>query len=146
MGAVPPDKFGALIAKYAATVKRDIRQTVRAVAFEWFSGVIKRTPLDSGRMRGNWITSACAPSYSIIDRADESAAITEAKNNIDPYGVTYMTNNLPYAERREKEGGEPVKGIKRKPFQYGQGRGGGFIEEELKRVTQNMERIVKHGS
>jgi len=146
MSTVPPDGFEDLMSAYAAAVNRDYAQAVRAVASEWFSGVIRRTPVaekNGGRMRGNWLTSAGAPNFSVTDRTDESGALADAHNNIDPFGVTYLTNNLPYAERREHEGGRPVVGSKRNPFQYGKGVGGGFVEEELKRVMSNVERIVK---
>jgi hypothetical protein len=144
MRTVTPDGFEDLMVAYAAAVGRDYAQAVRAVGFEWFAGVIRRTKPDTGRMRGNWLTSAGAPNFSVTDRTDESGALADARNNIDPFGVTYLTNNLPYAERREHEGFAPVVGSKRNPFQYGQGVGGGFVEEELTRVVQNMERIVKN--
>jgi hypothetical protein len=146
MKIVTPDKFGQLMDDFAATVQQDYSRATRAVALEWFSGVIRRTPVDTGRMRGNWLTTSGTPNYSVTDRTDEGAAISEARNNIDPLGITYMTNNLPYAERREAEGGAPVTGSQRDPFQYGQGVGGGFIDEELARVVQNMEAIIANAA
>jgi len=134
MRAVKAENFADVMSKYADTVREDYAKTVRAVTIAWFSGVIKRTPVDTGLMRGNWLTSAGSPNYSVVSRKDISGALTELKNNLDPFGITYLTNNLSYAEQREREGGSPVY--------EGKGVGGNFVEEEFLRVKQNMEAII----
>jgi len=98
--------IGGIMRGYAEKFREDYATTVRALGLEWFKGVIMRTPVKEGRMRGNWLTSVGTPNYAVVDRLDKSgdAAKAEAESNFDPFGVTYMTNNLPYAERREAEG------------------------------------------
>jgi len=131
------DGFEETIGALAKTANDNYGKAARAIGIEWFSGVIMRTPRDEGRLAGNWLTSAGAPNYSQVARTDHNAAIAEVKENFDPFSTMYMTNNLPYAERREKEGGQPVKN--------GKGVGGNFVFEELERVIGNANRIIGGG-
>lgn len=60
-----------------------------------------------GRFRGNWQTSVGEPITATIERIDPSGAASTADVIAHMGGagkVTYMTNNLPYAERLEYEG------------------------------------------
>ena len=60
-----------------------------------------------GRFRGNWQTSVAEPITTTIDRIDPSgaAATADVMTSMGGAGaITYMTNNLPYAERLEYEG------------------------------------------
>ncbi|MCY1388625.1 hypothetical protein D9M71_34000 [compost metagenome] len=80
----------------------------RAATLELFSGVVKSTPVDTGRARGNWQTSVSAPAEGITDREDKggSKAIAEVNANT-PEGAgqeTFLSNNLPYIEILEHGG------------------------------------------
>lgn len=82
-------------------------QVIRAITLQLFSDVIERTPVDSGRLKGNWQVSIAAPITITTDRMDKSGKRTKkaAEKNIGGAGtITYMTNNLPYAYRIEYMG------------------------------------------
>ncbi len=77
-------------------------KTVRGVALELFSAIVLTTPVDTGRLRGNWQTSIENPSYGTLNRTDKtgSAAINEIETNAKIYKLNqtmYFTNNLDYA-------------------------------------------------
>ena len=72
----------------------------RTAALELFSSVIRSTPVDTGRARGNWQTSVGQPTPNEIDRDDKSGAqaLTEVQAKT-PEGAgqeVFLTNNLPY--------------------------------------------------
>jgi hypothetical protein len=77
----------------------------RTATLELFSGVIKATPVDTGRARGNWQTAVGSPAQAETDRVDKSGgeAIAEVESKT-PQGagqVTYLSNNLPYIDELE---------------------------------------------
>jgi hypothetical protein len=149
------NNFGREIAKYAQRTGKRIEQVVRAVAVQTLSGIVKDTPVDTGRLRGNWQTSAGTPIYTQIDREDKNGAtvIKEIVDNVNPRGVTYMTNNLPYAKRRNDEGGarymvERKNGIRQpRPenvpaISAGTGVNAGFVEKNMARIERNLKEAV----
>ncbi|UYA98770.1 hypothetical protein P9A53_gp26 [Xanthomonas phage vB_Xar_IVIA-DoCa6] len=79
----------------------------RASVLELFKLVIFSTPVDTGRLRGNWQTTINSPASAAIDRLDMGggAAMAEAVANLGSLtDVIWFTNNLPYAERIEYDG------------------------------------------
>jgi len=79
----------------------------RASVLELFKLVIYATPVDSGRLRGNWQTTVNTPATAEIERTDSNGglALAEAMANLGGLlDVVWFTNNLPYAERIEYDG------------------------------------------
>lgn len=79
----------------------------RASVLELFKLVIFATPIDTGRLRGNWQTTINSPATAAIGRTDPSGAavMAEAVANLGSLtDVVWFTNNLPYAERIEYDG------------------------------------------
>lgn len=79
----------------------------RAIGIELFNKIIMDTPVDTGRLAGNWQTSTAKPKGGELDTAGASEAITEAitvtsKSKFDD--DLYLANNLPYAAVIEYEG------------------------------------------
>ena len=75
---------------------------VHAVAFEAFSRVIMRTPVDTGRLRGNWFPSFGAFVGYSPDPPDPGGenTIRRMRSSVLSYpvgGIIYLTNSLPYA-------------------------------------------------
>lgn len=105
---------------------RDIvTEDVRATSLLLLTGLIKKTPVDTGRARGNWFLSIGSP----IKKEDNSRRAPEATSEgitvserIEPTDTAYITNNLPYIERLNEGHSEqaPAK----------------FIEMEILRVTK----------
>lgn len=81
----------------------------RSIALELFGSIIKDTPVDEGRLRGNWIATTAMPSTETLEVNDKSGAITINKMSrvvmgSKGEGSLFMTNNLPYAEVIEMGG------------------------------------------
>lgn len=101
------------------SVIKAIKETVKVVAIDLFSGVILSSPVGNqdlwsskykreyyvgGRFRSNWFLSFDSPSSQTTDstsdqqkRLSEIASISKLKYS----GSYVLTNNLPYAERLE---------------------------------------------
>lgn len=77
----------------------------RQATFQLFNAVQLRSPVDTGRFRGNWQVTSGAPAPGVRNTTDPTGAIasTEAAKalSIPVGGVVYFTNNLPYARRLE---------------------------------------------
>lgn len=95
------------MASIVSKVNRRIDTQIRKSTIELFSSVVKMTPVDTGRARGNWMPSITSP-------------ITEARDKKTPIGTTvineivsvvprnaghivWLSNNLPYIRKLEYE-------------------------------------------
>jgi len=95
--------FSGDIAAFADKAGESLDNTVRMVTLELFGSVIRSTPVDTGRARGNWQTTVGSPAGGELGIRSESAAIAELEQNCGKVGeVTYMANNLPYIKRLEE--------------------------------------------
>lgn len=99
------DKFRSDFAKFVAKAKGNASQVVRKVCIGLSTSVIKKSPVDTGRFRGNWFAGYSMPT-EITDRTDisgggsiEAATATALKLNMGD--TFYLVNNLPYAQRLE---------------------------------------------
>lgn len=81
---------------------------VRKICLDLVTGIVLKTPVDTGRARANWFTSIGSPSANVTNSTDPSGsssissalgAISNATGN-----VLWITNNLPYIYRLEFEG------------------------------------------
>jgi len=85
---------------------------IRAVFFQTFTEVVIKTPVDSGRARGNWFLSVSTPSNSVSTSENSSSSLREVSSI--PKSVfnkrIFLTNNLPYVGTLEYGGfPSPVK-------------------------------------
>ncbi|HET8791800.1 MAG TPA: hypothetical protein VFM75_11385 [Modicisalibacter sp.] len=94
---------------FSDVVKSDVNKRLRATALQALSGVIERSPVDSGAFRGNNMVSVGSPDDGYdLAKTDKngSAALGEGMTIIgrvrDAFSVIYVSNNLPYAERLEE--------------------------------------------
>lgn len=102
--------FAADIRRFTEKTEKGIDKTVRAITFALFREVIQRTPVDTGRLKGNWQTSVNAPVTTTIERTNGGAAIAEVITNGGGWGsTTFLSNNLPYAQRIEYDGWSHTK-------------------------------------
>lgn len=89
---------------------------LKRLAFEAFKRIIFKTPVDTGRLRGNWQASVGQPKTRELQRKDKPGQATLASglaalSDVPPGVVVWITNNLPYAERIESGyGAENVPG------------------------------------
>lgn len=94
--------FSGDIEAFARKSGESLDKTVRSVTIELGTAIIKGTPVDEGRAKGNWQTSTGAPKTGELDRTGDSASISELQQNAGGAGtVTYIANNLPYIYRLE---------------------------------------------
>ena len=92
--------FTAQLQAFTDVAIGNVEQVYRATAISLFTRVIRRTPVQSGRLRGNWQTDISSPAQGTLDRTGASVAINEAVvvcNRAELNQSIYFTNNLPYA-------------------------------------------------
>ena len=91
----------------ALAVSRRIEQFGRAAKLARFSGIVRDTRVDTGRMRGNWQTTVAAPASGTVDRLDPTGAqtIAEIAARVTADKADYLTNNLDYVAHWEDEDG-----------------------------------------
>lgn len=89
----------------------------RAVLLKLFGSVIKDTPVDTGRLRGNWtFETSINGSPNSLATEDKSGGVTVAKvaADIDQHvshkdGFACLSNSMHYAYRIEYEGWSKIK-------------------------------------
>lgn len=93
--------IGTIVAK----VQGDIDKTIRKTTISVFASVIKMTPVDTGRARGNWQCSVGSPKTDALITTDSSGANT-ASSMVATVpekagSVVWLANNVPYITRLE---------------------------------------------
>jgi len=95
--------FGGDLGKFTDKVEEATTKVLRGSSLEVLSSVIRRTPVKTGRLRGNWQTSLNSMASGEVDDR-ESAALSRAKSETSKMKISdaiYMMNNLPYAQKIE---------------------------------------------
>lgn len=92
-----------LDAATAGLPERMVSQVRRAMGLMAVDAVAFRTPVDTGRARGNWQTTAGVPAESQIDRLDPNGEIIKAEmesvlDSAKPFDVVWLSNNLHYID------------------------------------------------
>lgn len=91
-------------------VNKRIDTVIRKSTIELFGSVIKMTPVDTGRAKGNWQCSIGSPITSETDRLDSakldstngSVAYADVVKTVKGTGnVVWLSNNVPYIQRLE---------------------------------------------
>lgn len=98
--------FSLDIKEFAEKTERNVNDVKQTVAIDLFGSIIKSSPVDTGRFRGNWNASIGSPDLSVSESADVSgqSSTSEMTKTITTSTVNdslFMSNNLPYAERLE---------------------------------------------
>lgn len=127
--------FAIQLAEFAEQAKDAIDSTLREVVIEIGNSVIRMTPVDTGRARGNWQFSIGAPAAGTLDVVDKDGSAAMARIEGDSLlfkaGETaYIVNNLPYAI----------------PLEYGHSdqAPGGMVRVTLARFEQIIEEAVRN--
>jgi hypothetical protein len=91
------------LAGFADEQEKRLNAELRATALQALSGVIERSPVDTGRFRGNNQVSVGRDETGAIDREDKSgrealsAGAAEIGGVKAPFTYIVVQNNLPYA-------------------------------------------------
>ena len=106
--------FSMEIGQISKRIKMRTDKVAKGIKIELFGSVIMDTRVDTGRLRGNWQTQEGSPIMTETDRKDKLG--TSARGEVarkTGSGVTYLTNNLPYAKRWEDEDAMVGKNVAR---------------------------------
>lgn len=91
-------RFIKAVRQDVAKVEKAYIKFHRAVHLEALRRIIKRTPSDTGRLRGNWQTTVGAPASGTVPK--DVNAISQGLAVLSQLGLfetTWITNNLDYA-------------------------------------------------
>lgn len=94
--------FSLAIGKFVEQTKQDMTNVFRAVTIEIGSSIIKMSPVDTGRFRGEWQFTIDTPATSFTGIEDVSgaiatAALVDGAIQFQAGETAYITNILPYA-------------------------------------------------
>lgn len=96
------DEFNAKLNEFIRElVPSQVKKVVTAVGLEALNRVVKRTPVDTGRARGNWQVGVNSRPTGSLKREDKSGSKTIAAGATrirvaSPYCTIYIVNNLDY--------------------------------------------------
>lgn len=93
--STPPSLFSNVI-------EEELTKRVRVIAMAMLNQIVLRSPVDTGRFRGNNIVSLGAPVYTSTVNVDPTGAETinqglSAMTGLEPFTQVFIQNNLPYA-------------------------------------------------
>ena len=126
--------FASDVEAYAKKAGASLDETSRAIVLELFGSVIKDTPVDTGRAKGNWQTTIGAPASGTVDRLGESEALADVSQQTASFGagkVIYLSNNLPYIYRLEYDG-------------WSQQAPGGMLRKNVARIQQIVTKAARN--
>lgn len=92
--------FADDLERIAAAQGDRVGEWAKAVKVEMFSDVVDLTRIDTGRLKGNWQIQEDTPAEGELERLDPEGKEVKAEieQNATQVGLTYLANNLPYAE------------------------------------------------
>lgn len=98
-------KWSIPLDRLASKAGLSLEVVTRKATFDVFKAVIYRSPVDTGRFKGNWNVSYGSPDYTTGTRRDStpigSGSAPLKALSLPVGGVTYLSNGLPYATRLE---------------------------------------------
>jgi len=90
-------KFNGLVDGFVKRAEGELVKLQKRIVLEAFRRIVKRTPVDTGRTRGNWqITIGVVPTAEAA--GTKLATAIGALTGLGPYQVVYITNNVPHIE------------------------------------------------
>lgn len=83
-----------------------IDQISKKIMIDLDNKVVVRTPVDTGRARGNWIPSVGAATFTVTEVNDKSGQLSisasiSAHMAAGKLAPMFLTNNLPYIQKLE---------------------------------------------
>ncbi len=98
--------FSEDIRKFVDKTEEKMNRAIRKIAIDAFSEVILKTPVDTGRARGNWQVAIGEMPTGTIELDDKSGQIAIGKvqaeaMGVKPGDVIYLANSLPYIQALE---------------------------------------------
>jgi len=96
--------FSKDIQKWRKKVEKATLYVFRGTALDLFSTIIRRTPVRTGRLRGNWQTEINSVASGELASTSGAASLRKAKTKTGKAEINdsiIMVNNLPYAQTIE---------------------------------------------
>ena len=125
-------------------IYNQLNDEVSGIYFNGLAFVIRRTPVDTGRVRNNWFLTTREPSSKVRvgESQGGSASFTQLKKI--PKKVlgkrVYLTNNLPYIKMLEY-GGYSQPGTKKTKNGFSIQAPGGFVRDQLKLMANEVRKL-----
>ena len=99
--------FADQVRAWERKTERKMDLAVRKIALQMFTRIILKSPVDSGRFRGNWQLAIGSVPEGTLELDDKTGTATIAKGAAIALGmnagdIVYFANNLPYARRLEE--------------------------------------------
>ncbi|WP_259699468.1 HK97 gp10 family phage protein [Pseudomonas fluorescens] len=127
--------FAESLAAFAEQTREAIDNVFREVVIEIGSSVIRLSPVDTGRFKGNWQFTIGSPSNQSLDTADKAghetiAALVAQVSSLEAGKIAYIVNNLVY-------------GV---PLEYGHSAQApaGMVQITLARFQQIVEEAIRN--
>jgi len=100
-------EFSAQLKAFEDTVKAAHAEQLRVVSLDLLTRLVDRSPVKTGRFKGNWQASTSQPALDATDRVDPDGRATIARGaaalrNVRPFDTVYLTNATPYAQELEE--------------------------------------------
>ena len=100
------DTFALDISRFVQKAQGNLDLVVRKVALDLFSRIILKSPVRTGRFRGNWQVAIGSIPSGVIDLTDKDGTATISKVqaevlNLKAGDIISLINNVPYSVRLE---------------------------------------------
>ena len=98
--------FARQVRAFADSAEEKLTLALQRIALEMFERVILRSPVDTGRFRGNWQVAIGRVPTGTLQLEDKTGQATISKAqaaalSLEPGQSITLVNNLPYAQRLE---------------------------------------------
>ncbi len=105
-------QFNAALTASEKKIKGDFKKFHQQVIAELFRRIVLRTPVDTGRARGNWQIELGGPAQGTLEVVDKSGDGTVLKEiaklqDIPPFSLVHISNNLQYISYLEHDKRSP---------------------------------------
>jgi len=101
------DNFNREIDDFGKSIPNKVVELQKKIVLEALRRIALKTPVDTGRARGNWQTTIAKAATNQLDVVDKQGDETIAKGltaikELPPYQVVYIANNVEYIEFLEE--------------------------------------------
>lgn len=90
--------------KYAEKKKVEIKEVRKSYAFALYSSIVKKTPVDTGRARGNWNITVGHDDTTASERTRPQFKSVADVPKVEGDETIYISNDLPYITKLEYGG------------------------------------------
>jgi hypothetical protein len=109
------DDFVRTIEAFAVIARKRNNVVMRKLAFDALDGVLRRSPVDTGRFRGSWRVAVNTIDDGVEDPRESKSSVAQGSSavgeellqlgkvaEVTASDVIHISNNLPYADVLEK--------------------------------------------